>query len=111
MINATIKRITGYDINIEYGHRVGVAKRGEGDAESKPRGVIFRFLSRQDRWRVLNRRKDFFKADVPLFEDLPPSDLVEKNKYAAVMKLKYQQKKKVSFFRGKWHVDDVEYNG
>lgn len=115
LVTATIKRVTGLDIPIEYGHRVGAAPRGggegEGEDDAKPRGVIFRFMSRQDKWRVLNKRKAFFDAKIPLYEDLPASDLVEKKKWAGAMKVKFQQKKKVSFMRGKWHVDGVEYNG
>ena len=105
-INNTIKTVTGLDIPIEYGHRTG--KRKE---DRSPRGVIFRFISRQDRWKVYSQRKKFFEQNIPLYEDMPEADLAEKKKHAAAIQLLYQADKKVAFVRGKWHVNGVEFNG
>ena len=106
LIDATIKRITGQDIQIEYGHRTGKKK-----SDGSPRGVIFRFASRQDRWKVFSKRKEFFAAEVPLYEDLPASDLVEKKKHAEKIKELYRQDCKVAFIRGQWFVDGNVFNG
>ena len=105
LIDETIKKITGLDIKIEYGHRTGQKR------EQDPRGVIFRFASRQDRWKVYSKRGDFFRANIPLYEDLPKVDLVEKQKHAEKIKQLYTAKHKVAFIRGKWWVDGEVYNG
>lgn len=106
-INATIKRITGYDIEIEYGHRSG---RKNEDA-AKPRVIIARIASRQQRYQVLSKRKEFFNADIPIYEDLPQADLKEKLRFAKEMKKFYNAKRKVSFHHGHWYVDGNVYTG
>ena len=104
-INKVITEVTGEDIRIEYGHRTGKQR------EVGPRAVIFRFISRQERWAVLGKRKEFFKEGYPIFEDLPEEDLAEKKKHSAAIKVLHDNGDKVTFFRGKWHVNRVEYNG
>lgn len=106
LINETIKRVTGDDITVEYGHRVG-KKRDDG----KPRAIICRFASRQDRFKIFTKRRAFFDKGTPIYEDLPAIDLIEKKKHAAEIKVLHQQKHKVAFLRGKWFVDGAEFNG
>ena len=114
LINDTIKRITGADIKIEYGHRTGkkrVPADGANQGVAQPRGVIFRFMSRQDRWTVFSKRRDFFRANIPLYEDLPEKDLEEKKKHAEAIQTLYDDHHKVAFIRGRWYVDGQEFRG
>ena len=105
LIDQVIEDITGKDIRIEYGHRTG-AKSDEG-----PRGVVFRLFSRQEKYELLNDRKKFFAAGLPLYEDLPPEDLQEKKKYSELMTEKWRAKKKVTFRQGYWYVDGKKFTG
>ena len=106
LINQQIKRVTGLDIEIEYGHRTGQKK-----TDGSHRGVIFRFASRQDRWKVFGKRGEFFTKGIPLYEDLPAADLEEKKKHSAAIKDLYDAKHKVAFVRGHWYVDGNVFNG
>ena len=57
------------------------------------------------------KRGEFFKKNRPIYDDLPQADLKEKQKHSAVMKLKYEQRHKTQFMRGKWFLDGIEFNG
>ena len=105
-LEQAIHEVTGVAINVEYGHRTGPKRR-----DGKPRAVICRIASRQQRAVIMAKREEFFKKQLPIYDDLPAADLVEKKKYADIMKEKWSAKKKVRFVRGHWEVDDVVYKG
>ena len=107
LVNRKIKDITGLDIPMEYGHRSGAKTPGS----NKPRCVIARFASRQDKRLILSKRKNFFENNVPLFEDLPPADLEEKRKYAEAINRKFLANHKVAFRQGHWICDGVIFRG
>ena len=98
-----IKRITGIDAEIEYGHRVGKAQ------ENTNRTIIFKLFSRVQVRAILNKRKDFFSSKFPLHRDLPKRDLIEKLKFADLMKQKYENNEKIAFTRGSWYVNNVKF--
>ena len=102
-IISTIKEVTGMDFHIEYGHRTGKFETG------KDRSLIFRCLTRQDKFALLAHRKKFFEAGYPIFEDLPAEDLNEKKRLADVMQIKFNNKEKVAFRRGQWFVNGKVY--
>ena len=104
-VDEKIAEITGSDIHVEYGHRVGVKKDG------KPRAVICRIASRQKKHEVMAKRGEFFRLGFPIYDDLPQVDLDEKIKHAAAMQQKWQEKQKVQFIRGKWYLNGQVYNG
>lgn len=99
-----IKRISGIDIQVEFGHRVSKYERG------KNRPVILRFVSRFQKLEVLKHRSQFFEAGYPIYEDLTKMDLEEKKRHAAEMKIKYEAGARVSFHKGKWWVDGRAFN-
>lgn len=76
-VNLAIQEVTGFPIKVEYGHRTG-SKRRDG----KPRAIICRVASRQDRAVLMSKRGDFFKKNLPIYDDIPAADLVEKLKYS-----------------------------
>ena len=94
-----VKRITGVDIQVEFGHRVSKYEKG------KNRPVILRFVSRFQKLEVLKHRSKFFNAGFPIYEDLTKMDLEEKMKHADEMKIKFEAGSRVSFHRGKWWVN------
>ena len=90
-------------IYIENAHRTGKVVQG------KPRAIIARFNNRPHRKMILNKRKEFFNANHPVYEDLTQQDLESKSKHAEKMKDLYNQGKKTYFRRGNWYVDGRLY--
>ena len=106
-VNDLISRVTGSDIKVEYGHRTG-PKMNDG----KDRAIICRIASRLERAAVRSKRDKFFAAGFPIYDDLPAPDLVEKKKYSAVMKQKWEAgQRKQLFTRGKWYLNGVVFKG
>ena len=93
------------ELDIEFGHRTGKSR------ENAPRTVIMKLHSRLQKRKLMQKRKDFFSAGFPLFNDLPKQDLQEKLKHMDIMKTKFQNKQKVMFTRGSWYVDGVLFKG
>ena len=89
-------------VDIENCHRVGEKKPG------KTRFMIVRFVRRIERREVMSKRKQFFDAGFPLFEDLPKVDLDVKKKYAAQIDDLHKKKNKCYFTRGAWYVNGVK---
>ena len=102
-VKEVIKKVTGIEAGIEFGHRIG--KKSEGVS----RTIIFKLYSRLVVNAILEKRKDFFMAKYPLHRDLPKIDLNNKLKYAALMQQKYENKDKVAFVRGHWFVNGQKF--
>ena len=98
-----IKKITGVDARIEYGHRVGDKNK------TGPRTIIIKLYSRLQIYEIMEKRKDFFTSRYPLHRDLPKCDLEEKNKYAEIMQKKFEDGDKVAFTKGVWFVNGRKY--
>ena len=106
MINECITEVTGLNgFQIEYGHRSGKK------SDDEPRVCIFRPQTRQDKFALLNRRKDFFDAGYQLYEDLPYEDIIEKKKWAKEIDVKYKANHRVAFRQGSWWVDGAKFSG
>ena len=106
-VNHIIADMTRSDtIKVEYGHRTG-PKRKDG----KPRAVICRIASRLERAVVMSKRKEFFNAGFPVYDDLPAADLAEKKKHADAMQTAWDNKQKTQFKRGKWYLNDKVFDG
>ena len=105
-VNTLIHQVTGVDLKVEFGHRTG-SKRDD----DSPRPVICRIASRSQKMEMMAKRGEFFTKGFPIYDDLPAVDLLEKKKHAAVIKVKYEQKHKTQFIRGKWYLNGEVYNG
>ena len=90
------------EVDIENVHRVGEKKEG------KTRFIIVRFVRRLERRLVLAKRKEFFNKEIPLYEDLPKSDLTIKKKFAKEIAQHHINKDKCYFSRGVWYVNGIK---
>ena len=102
-VKDVIKKVTGLDAGVEFGHRIGAKREGVN------RTIIFKLYSRVVVHALLQKRKDFFTAKFPLHRDLPKIDLTNKLKHAALMQQKYENGDKVAFVRGHWHVNGRKF--
>ena len=97
----------GINVTIEHSHRVGkIDPNGV-----KQRQIIACFLYRPDRYKVINRRSDLFKAGVQVYDDLCAHDFTLKKKHAEHMKNLHRNGRRCWFTRGGWYVDAAKFEG
>ena len=90
------------EVDIENCHRVGSKQQG------KTRCIIVRFVRRLERRVVLQKRKSFFDAGFPLYEDLPKKDLDTKKKFSKEISDLHKKKNKCYFSKGVWYVNGTK---
>ena len=97
----TLKKVGLDHADIANCHRVGQFKK------DKNRFMIIRFMRKSHRREVLAKRKDFFEAGYPLYEDLPQQDLDVKRKYSEQIQALHEKGDRCFFSRGAWYVNGV----
>ena len=98
-VNAVFEQLGLHGMDIENCHRVGKIEQG------KHRQIIVRFVRRLQLREVYAKRKDFFEAHIPLYEDIPYKDLVVKKKFKKEISAHYKKKDKCYFSKGAWYVN------
>ena len=97
----------GIKVKIENSHRVG-PKDPNG---VKQRQIIAALLERPDRFKVISKRADLFRAGIAVYDDLCAHDFAIKKKYSDQMKTFFQEGKRVKFQRGSWYVNGKLFVG
>ena len=98
----TLKKVGLDHADIANCHRVGQFKK------DKNRFMIIRFMRKSHRREVLAKRKNFFEAGYPLYEDLPQQDLDVKRKYSEQIQALHEKGDRCYFSRGAWYVNGVK---